>query len=147
MKESMWLNRPFAVVADCINVMCSYISRVVHISLHSKEQKSCLFFPAHQYGLGQAIFCDVTLQISRQLQGHRTYFFPTGAFLIGWNQRGENIKNKKLKAFHCIKERWPLPLTTEEERNLEKVQCKLNPTRFKKCTFTLNENLLRLITD
>lgn len=36
-----------------------------------------------QYGLGQAILCDVTLQISRQLQGQRTYFFPTGAFFIG----------------------------------------------------------------
>lgn len=40
-------------------------------------------FISHQYGLGQAILCDVTLQISRQLHGQRTYFFPTGAFFIG----------------------------------------------------------------
>lgn len=42
---------------------------------------------SHQYGLGQAILCDVTLQISRQLHGQRTYFFPTGAFFIGYGER------------------------------------------------------------
>jgi hypothetical protein len=36
-----------------------------------------------QLGLGHAIRCDVSLQISKQLHGHRTYFFPGGAFLIG----------------------------------------------------------------
>ena len=36
-----------------------------------------------QFGLGQAILCDELLQMRRQLQGHRTYFFPGGAFLIG----------------------------------------------------------------
>ncbi|TNN53391.1 Zinc finger protein 358 [Liparis tanakae] len=42
-----------------------------------------------QYGLGQAILCDVTLQIRRQLHGQRTYFFPTGAFFIGYGETGE----------------------------------------------------------
>lgn len=36
-----------------------------------------------QLGLGQAIRCEELLHISRQLHGHRTYFFPGGAFLIG----------------------------------------------------------------
>lgn len=38
---------------------------------------------SYQQGRGQAIRWEVTLQIRRQLQGHRTYFFPGGAFLIG----------------------------------------------------------------
>jgi hypothetical protein len=36
-----------------------------------------------QFGRGQATRCDELLQISRQLQGHLTYFFPGGAFLMG----------------------------------------------------------------
>lgn len=36
-----------------------------------------------QLGLGQAIRCEELLHISRQLHGHRTYFFPGGAFRIG----------------------------------------------------------------
>jgi len=36
-----------------------------------------------QLGLGQAILWEVFLQIKRQLQGHRTYLRPAGAFLIG----------------------------------------------------------------
>lgn len=36
-----------------------------------------------QVGLGQAIRWDVALHISKQLQGHRTYFFPGGALRIG----------------------------------------------------------------
>lgn len=42
---------------------------------------------SHQYGLGQAILWEVTLQMSRQLQGQRTYFFPAGAFLMGCRGR------------------------------------------------------------
>lgn len=37
-----------------------------------------------QSARGQAMRCDEDLQISKQLQGHRTYFLPGGAFLIGW---------------------------------------------------------------
>lgn len=37
-----------------------------------------------QLGLGQAIRCDELLHMSRQLHGHRTYFFPGGAFRIGY---------------------------------------------------------------
>lgn len=37
----------------------------------------------YQFGLGHAILWDVVLQMSKQLQGHLTYFFPGGAFLIG----------------------------------------------------------------
>ena len=36
-----------------------------------------------QFGLGQAILWLVLLQMRRQLQGHRTYFRPGGAFLMG----------------------------------------------------------------
>lgn len=36
-----------------------------------------------QFGLGQAIRCDELLHMSKQLHGHRTYFFPGGAFRIG----------------------------------------------------------------
>lgn len=45
---------------------------------------------SYQYGLAQAIFCDVTLHISRQLHGQRTYFFPTGAFFIGYQEKNDN---------------------------------------------------------
>lgn len=37
-----------------------------------------------QLGRGHAIRCDELLQISRQLHGQRTYFFPGGAFRIGY---------------------------------------------------------------
>ena len=36
-----------------------------------------------QFKRGQEILTLFFLQIRRQLQGHRTYFFPGGAFLIG----------------------------------------------------------------
>uniref|UniRef100_A0A0E9V5Q8 Uncharacterized protein n=1 Tax=Anguilla anguilla TaxID=7936 RepID=A0A0E9V5Q8_ANGAN len=36
-----------------------------------------------QLGLGHPILRDVSLQISKQLQGHLTYFFPVGGFLMG----------------------------------------------------------------
>lgn len=39
-----------------------------------------------QLALGQAMRWDDDLQMSRQLQGQRTYFFPGGAFLIGCEQ-------------------------------------------------------------
>lgn len=38
----------------------------------------------HQLGRGHPILLDVSLQMSRQLQGQRTYFFPVGGFLMGW---------------------------------------------------------------
>lgn len=37
-----------------------------------------------QFGRGQATRCEELLQINRQLHGHRTYFFPGGAFLMGY---------------------------------------------------------------
>lgn len=36
-----------------------------------------------QFGRGQAIRWEELLQMSKQLQGQRTYFLPGGAFLIG----------------------------------------------------------------
>lgn len=36
-----------------------------------------------QLGRGHAILCDELLQISKQLHGHLTYFFPGGALRIG----------------------------------------------------------------
>ena len=36
-----------------------------------------------QLGLGQATLWLVCLQINKPLHGHRTYFRPGGAFLIG----------------------------------------------------------------
>lgn len=36
-----------------------------------------------QLGRGQAMRCDVDLQIKRQLHGQRTYFFPAGALRMG----------------------------------------------------------------
>jgi hypothetical protein len=36
-----------------------------------------------QFGRGQAIRLDETLQINKQLQGHLTNFFPVGAERIG----------------------------------------------------------------
>ena len=32
---------------------------------------------------GHAMRCEDVLQISKQLHGHRTYFLPGGAFLMG----------------------------------------------------------------
>lgn len=43
-----------------------------------------------QLGRGQAIRWDSLRQMSRQLQGHRTYFLPGGAFFIGCQK--EKIK-------------------------------------------------------
>jgi len=40
-----------------------------------------------QFGLGQAIRCDELLHMSKQLHGHRTYFFPGGAFRIGYENK------------------------------------------------------------
>ncbi len=49
-----------------------------------------------QLGRGQAMRLDEALQMSRQLQGHRTYFFPTGAARIGYKlaKFGENNLSK-----------------------------------------------------
>lgn len=48
-----------------------------------------------QLGLGQAILWDVALQISRQLHGQRTYFFPGGAFLMGYRRVKQFRLDKK----------------------------------------------------
>lgn len=39
-----------------------------------------------QLGRGQAILRDDSLHTNKQLQGHRTYFLPGGAGLIGWKK-------------------------------------------------------------
>ena len=44
-----------------------------------------------QSARGQAIRCEDDLQMSKQLHGHRTYFLPGGAFLIGWKSLHHNI--------------------------------------------------------
>lgn len=36
-----------------------------------------------QAGRGQAILCEVALQMSKQLQGQRMYFLPGGGALMG----------------------------------------------------------------
>lgn len=38
----------------------------------------------YQAGRGQAILCEVALQMSRQLQGQRMYFLPGGGALMGY---------------------------------------------------------------
>lgn len=60
-----------------------------------------------QSGRGHAILCDELLQINKQLHGHLTYFFPGGAFLIGWNIPTENnstkvITHRKLQTYSCL---------------------------------------------
>lgn len=50
---------------------------------------------SHQYGRGQTILWEVTLQIRRQLQKQRTYFFPAGAFLIGCS--GRQTQRKEIR--------------------------------------------------
>lgn len=47
----------------------------------------------YQFGRGHPILLDVSLQISRQLQGHLTYFFPVGGFLIGWKATTKEVSS------------------------------------------------------
>lgn len=59
---------------------------------------------SHQYGRGQAILWEVTLQMSRQLQGQRTYFFPAGAFLMGCRGRQRHTGGRDKKTVEqCIR--------------------------------------------
>lgn len=58
---------------------------------------------SHQYGRGQAILWEVTLQMSRQLQGHRTYFFPAGAFLMGCRGRQKHTGGRDKTAEQHIR--------------------------------------------
>lgn len=62
-----------------------------------------------QFGLGQAIRCEELLHMSRQLHGHRTYFFPGGAFRIGCGKKG---RKKKLVSSTVVS------MTTKKERTL-----------------------------
>ena len=48
-----------------------------------KETEIDRLAATYQFGRGHPILLDVSLQISRQLQGHLTYFFPVGGFLMG----------------------------------------------------------------
>jgi hypothetical protein len=56
-----------------------------------------------QFGRGHATRCDELLQIRRQLHGHRTYFFPGGAFLIGykylWEREWEKVLHEHFYGF------------------------------------------------
>lgn len=45
-----------------------------------------------QSALGQAMRCEDDLQINKQLQGQRTYFFPGGAFLIGCKTKKDKVR-------------------------------------------------------
>lgn len=54
-----------------------------------------------QSALGQAMRCDDDLQINKQLQGHRTYFLPGGAFRMGWKKLTFFIADKSsLPQYH-----------------------------------------------
>lgn len=58
-----------------------------------RKQDDLSFSPTgtYQFGRGQPIRLDVSLQISKQLQGHRTYFFPVGGFLMGWRLKASKL--------------------------------------------------------
>lgn len=51
------------------------------------------FITRLQLGRGQAILWDDTLQTSKQLHGHLTYFLPAGALRMGWRWIVNNISN------------------------------------------------------
>ena len=70
-----------------------------HIDTHARARAHThthLEINSHQYGRGQAIRWEVTLQMSRQLQGQRTYFFPAGAFLMGC--RGRQRQEEEIRS-------------------------------------------------
>lgn len=69
-----------------------------HTHIHRHTQ-----ITSHQYGRGQAILWEVTLQMSRQLQGHRTYFFPAGAFLMGCRGRQKHTGGRDKTAEQHIR--------------------------------------------
>lgn len=61
--------------------------KTTKITLRTQIENFC---GSYQLGLGHPILRDVSLQISRQLHGHLTYFFPEGGFLIGYTIRKRN---------------------------------------------------------
>lgn len=73
------------------------VSPVCTLSSHDYSLKDLLLqqhdrlYHTYQLGRGHPILRDVSLQISRQLQGHLTYFFPAGGFLIGYEREIEHI--------------------------------------------------------
>lgn len=71
---------------------------VIHMLCQEKKKPAL----PHQYGLAQAILCDVTLQMSRQLHGQRTYFFPMGAFFIGYQEKDDDTTEvSRPESKHC----------------------------------------------
>lgn len=52
-----------------------------------------------QFGLGQAIRCEELLHMSRQLHGHRTYFFPGGAFRMGCRRKEDNGNSNNINYY------------------------------------------------
>lgn len=77
---------------------CSLTVACTHTHIHRHTQ-----ITSHQYGRGQAILWEVTLQMSRQLQGHRTYFFPAGAFLMGCRGRQKHTGGRDKTAEQHIR--------------------------------------------
>lgn len=57
-----------------------------------------------QLGRGQAIRCEELLQISKQLQGQRTYFLPGGALRMGCNKTLNSIHKGSYKnsTYSCL---------------------------------------------
>lgn len=57
---------------------------------YQQEVNTQEMWGTYQFGRGHPILLDVSLQMSRQLQGHLTYFFPVGGFLMGWKATHRN---------------------------------------------------------
>ncbi len=80
---------------------------------------------AYQFGLGHAIRCDVALQISKQLHGQRTYFFPGGAAFIGWNWKSNRMRMFGCSCF-CVGLTWTIcsPFHSVEAKGKRKTSVK-----------------------
>lgn len=76
-----------------------------------KEGKTdWIWLPAtYQFGRGHPILLDVSLQISRQLQGHLTYFFPVGGFLMGWKATHKKTTQFRAEQKHERTMIWNVP--------------------------------------
>ena len=57
------------------------------IFLHNmKIFYNTVLWQTHQFSLGQTTLDAVSEQVSRQLQGQRTYFLPEGGGAMGWGR-------------------------------------------------------------
>jgi len=64
--------------------------QVILVSMGTNERS--VFSITHQLERGQATLVAVTLQMSKQLHGHRTYFLPGGAHFMGCKEIRQIIK-------------------------------------------------------